>query len=222
MRAQLSRRRVANASKRLVRAASQVDLRPQCVDRRRLVVIARNTSRQMTLPEPSQIELSGDSRYNRGQHRFFDKPVAAETLERFADDGERSFADPILRHGRRDAAKLGLAHAMGDRTARAIAWPPASRPRDSIANPLTHSWPTAARRAAGQTPRDSVHDATPADRLTHRAGRTERAIESRVVDHFEDRANSASFLADQDGECVVELHFARGVRAIPQLALQPL
>ena len=31
-----------------------------------LLAIARSTSRQMTFPEPSQIELSGASRYRRG------------------------------------------------------------------------------------------------------------------------------------------------------------
>ena len=47
---------------------------------------ARSTSRHMTLPEPSQIELSGASRYSRGSGAFLDVAVAAEHFHRLGDE----------------------------------------------------------------------------------------------------------------------------------------
>ena len=67
--------------------------------------MARNTSRHITLPEPSQIELSGASRYKPRHDRFFDVAVATEAFERFDHVGRGPLADPELADCRRDAGE---------------------------------------------------------------------------------------------------------------------
>ncbi|MPM71592.1 hypothetical protein SDC9_118560 [bioreactor metagenome] len=58
--------------------------------------------------------------------------------------------------------------------------------------------------------------------LAHHGGAAEHAVQTRVGGHFDDGGNAAPFLADQDAECVMELHLAAGVAAVAHLVFQAL
>ena len=60
--------------------------------------IARSTSRQMTLPEPSQMPVQRRLAEEARQDRLLDVAVAAQALERLGDQRGLPLAHPVLRH----------------------------------------------------------------------------------------------------------------------------
>ena len=68
-----------------VGAAGERDLGEEGRDRLGLRPMARSTSRQMTLPEPSQIAVERRLAVQARQQRLLDVAVAAQALERLGD-----------------------------------------------------------------------------------------------------------------------------------------
>jgi len=60
------------------------------------------------LPEPSQIELTGASRYSPPQHRFFYVAGASQALHRLVDHRRRALAHPVFADGGRDARECSF------------------------------------------------------------------------------------------------------------------
>ena len=176
----------------------------------------------MTLPEPSQIELSGDFAVQPRHERFLDESVAAQALQGFAGEQGPALADPVLGHRRGDAAKAGLA------LVRAVVG--SGQPHGQHGGRLGFDAQVGQHVLHQRLIDQQVPEGLAMPRvmgglhqgLAHQGGRAQRAIQPRVVDHLENRAHAAPFLAQQRGLGVVELDFARGVRAIAQLVLQPL
>ena len=152
------------------------------------------------LPEPSQIELSGASRYRRGRRALLDVAVAAQHFDRFGDDHRRALAEPVLERRRRDAPaqalRLPLRRSNVDASRSASDAPLRLRSRDRRARSASAAAPT----AAGRTRAGAAHGAVPAPpRCLHHAGAADRAIEPRVLDHFDDHLHAAAFVAEQPG-----------------------
>ena len=58
--------------------------------------MARNVSSALTLPEPSQMPISGASRYSRGMPGLLDVAVAAEAFHRLGGVRRGALAHPVL------------------------------------------------------------------------------------------------------------------------------
>ena len=69
----------------------------------------------MTLPEPSQIDDNGISRYRRGMPDSSHIPVAAEAFERLEGVAGAALADPVLADRRREALERDGALVAGRR-----------------------------------------------------------------------------------------------------------
>ena len=57
--------------------------------------------------------------------------------------------------------------------------------------------------------------------LAHDGRRADHTIQARMVDHLDDGANAAPLFAHHLSPCPLEFDFARGVRAIAELVLEP-
>ncbi len=131
-----ARPRPANAST----AAGSRAQRPQDVER---VDVAR------ALPDRVQRRLAVEPR----QPALLDVPVAAEALQRLADDGRRPLADPVLADRHRQPAQVALARVERVRPAASPApsrprTRPRGRPARCCISGLSASSPPNARRCA--------------------------------------------------------------------------
>ena len=73
---------------------------------------ARSTSSAWTLPAPSQIEFSGDSRSSRGMPGLLHVPVAAQALQRLAGHRRTPLGHPVLGRRHREPQERPLLLAV--------------------------------------------------------------------------------------------------------------
>ena len=141
---------------------------------------ARSTSSALTLPEPSQMEFSGDSRNSSGIAGLLDVAVAAQALQRLGDHHRRALAHPELRQRQRDPAQRRLVRVVrgvdggGQPDRRARSPPPTrrrgrrSRSASAACRRAGRRTPTGARRA--RTPRPAPAASATPSRARSRAG----------------------------------------------------
>ena len=178
----------------------------------------------MTLPEPSQMPLTGRLAIEPRHDRFLDVARPAVALERLEDMRRCALADPVLGDRRADTRerRLGLARAGLVHRARnphhegGCGLGFERQVGDDVAHQrLLDEALLECRAVPGVVQR--LHQA-----LAHHARRTRCAIDAVALHHVDDRAHAAAFRADHCAPRIVELHLGRRVRAIAELVLEAL
>ena len=176
------------------------------------------------MPAPSQIELTGASRYSRGRIDFLDVAVAAEAFHRLGDRRGRALAHPVLGDRGGEAGKAALGRVLGA-SIEGARQTQHQRGRgldleSEIGEHVAHQRLVDQSALEGRAMLGVVQRL--GERLTHQGGRADRGVEPGVVHHLDDGAHAVALLADQPGERARVLDLRRGVGAVAELVLEAL